>query len=145
MIEVRKNLCKYKSCTYPPKKRKKVDSLSKFQLFYLFISLETGLEKPSIRKYAHKIDHEGEDIKYEADFVVPPDFGEIGAIFVENEHHKEMYLHDVVLDGFPTGPVHVTCDSWIHSKFDNKKKRLFFTNKVSYFLIIRLVPKSLRY
>ncbi|KAL9407311.1 hypothetical protein Peur_004283 [Populus x canadensis] len=90
---------------------------------------KTGLEKPSIRKYAHKIDHEGEDIKYEADFVVPPDFGEIGAIFVENEHHKEMYLHDVVFDGFPTGPVHVTCDSWIHSKFDNKKKRLFFTNK----------------
>nr|AAZ57444.1 lipoxygenase LOX1 [Populus deltoides] len=90
---------------------------------------KTGLEKPSIRKYAHKIDHEGEDIKYEADFVVPPDFGEVGAIFVENEHHKEMYLHDVVLDGFPTGPVHVTCDSWIHPKFDNKKKRLFFTNK----------------
>ena len=103
------------------------------------ICLETGLEKASIRKYAHKIDHEGEDIKYEADFVVPPDFGEIGAIFVENEHHKEMYLHDVVLDGFPTGPVHVTCDSWIHSKFDNKKKRLFFTNKVSYFLLIRFV------
>ncbi|KAI5600269.1 hypothetical protein BDE02_01G014900 [Populus trichocarpa] len=90
---------------------------------------KTGLEKPSIRKYAHKIDHEGEDIKYEADFVVPPDFGEIGAIFVENEHHKEMYLHDVVLDGFPTGPVRVTCDSWIHPKFDNEKKRLFFTNK----------------
>ncbi|KAJ6945126.1 hypothetical protein NC651_000228 [Populus alba x Populus x berolinensis] len=90
---------------------------------------KTGLEKPSIRKYAHKIDHEGEDIKYEADFVVPPDFGEIGAIFVENEHHKEMYLHDVVLDGFPAGPVHVTCDSWIHPKFDNKKKRIFFTNK----------------
>ncbi|KAJ7009578.1 hypothetical protein NC653_000311 [Populus alba x Populus x berolinensis] len=67
---------------------------------------KTGLEKPSIRGYAHKIDHEGEDIKYEADFVVPPDFGEIGAIFVENEHHKEMYLHDVVLNGFPAGPVH---------------------------------------
>ncbi|KAJ6961335.1 hypothetical protein NC652_000294 [Populus alba x Populus x berolinensis] len=67
---------------------------------------KTGLEKPSIREYAHKIDHEGEDIKYEADFVVPPDFGEIGAIFVENEHHKEMYLHDVVLNGFPAGPVH---------------------------------------
>ncbi|KAG6791014.1 hypothetical protein POTOM_000124 [Populus tomentosa] len=90
---------------------------------------KTGLEKPSIRGYAHKIDHEGEDIKYEADFVVPPDFGEIGAIFVENEHHKEMYLHDVVLNGFPAGPVHVTCDSWIHPKFDNKKKRIFFTNK----------------
>ncbi|KAG6787645.1 hypothetical protein POTOM_003688 [Populus tomentosa] len=90
---------------------------------------KTGLEKPSIREYAHKIDHEGEDIKYEADFVVPPDFGEIGAVFVENEHHKEMYLHDVVLDGFPAGPVHVTCDSWIHPKFDNKKKRIFFTNK----------------
>ncbi|KAF9688665.1 hypothetical protein SADUNF_Sadunf01G0011800 [Salix dunnii] len=90
---------------------------------------KTGLEKASIREYAHKIEHEGEDIKYEADFVVPPDFGEVGAIFVENEHHKEMYLHDVVLDGFPSGPVHLTCDSWIHSKFDNKKKRLFFTNK----------------
>ncbi|CAK7339261.1 unnamed protein product [Dovyalis caffra] len=90
---------------------------------------KTGLEKPSIKTYAHKVDSDGDDVKYEAEFVVPPDFGEVGAIFVENEHHKEMYVHDVVLDGFPSGPVNVTCHSWIHSKFDNKKKRVFFTNK----------------
>ena len=72
-------------------------------------------------------------VKYESSFEVPVDFGEIGAVYVENEHHKEMYLQDIILDGFSNGPVHVKCDSWVHSKYDNPQKRVFFTNKVSLF------------
>ncbi|KAK9941286.1 hypothetical protein M0R45_017897 [Rubus argutus] len=48
-------------------------------------------------------------------FKVPLDFGEVGAVLIENEHHKEMYLKDIVLDGLPNGPLLLTCNSWLHS------------------------------
>ncbi|KAL5766720.1 hypothetical protein ACOSP7_017337 [Xanthoceras sorbifolium] len=91
---------------------------------------KTGLEKPTIRGFAHR----GEtlkdgDVTYEAKFQVTPEFGEVGAIIVENEHHKEMFLQDILLDGFINGPVSINCASWVHSKYDNKQKRVFFTNK----------------
>lgn len=103
--------------------------------FYINIS-ETGVDKPTIQDYARKVgaDEDG-DMKYESEFEVPSEFGEIGAILLENEHHTEMYLKDIVLDGLPNGPVNITCDSWLHSKHDNKQKRIFFTNKVSFFTI----------
>ncbi|XP_057750499.1 linoleate 13S-lipoxygenase 2-1, chloroplastic-like [Arachis stenosperma] len=89
----------------------------------------TALEKETISGYAHRTDQSAEEVKYEAELVVPPGFGEIGAIFVENEHRREMFIKDIVLDGFETGPLRFSCDSWVHSKFDNPVKRLFFTNK----------------
>ena len=75
--------------------------------------------------------HDEDDIKYECDFVVPKDFGEIGAILVENEHHQEMYLNNITLDGLQDGTLIVNCNSWIASKSDNPEKRVFFTDKVS--------------
>ncbi|OMO51224.1 Lipoxygenase [Corchorus olitorius] len=89
----------------------------------------TGLEKETIQAYAHKVEQHGEDIKYEAEFEVPKEFGEVGAVFVENEHHREMYLGDIVIDGFPNGPVNITCGSWVHSKYEDPQKRVFFANK----------------
>ncbi|MED6145672.1 hypothetical protein PIB30_027672, partial [Stylosanthes scabra] len=90
----------------------------------------TGLEKGTISSYAHRTKQTAELAEYEAEFVVPPGFGEIGAVFVENEHHRETFIKDIILDGFETGPLRVSCDSWVHSKFDNPThKRLFFTNK----------------
>ncbi|KAK0606064.1 hypothetical protein LWI29_033811 [Acer saccharum] len=91
---------------------------------------KTGLEKGTVKDFAHKMGTEKNgDLTYQAEFEVPVDFGEVGAILVENEHHKEMFLKDVVLDGFPNGPITVSCDSWVQSKQDNKPKRVFFTNK----------------
>lgn len=90
----------------------------------------TGLEKGTIKKYAHKEDTDGDEITYEADFEIPPDFGKIGAIFVENEHHKEIYLKDVVIEGLPTGPLHFACSSWVNEKDHHDSKRIFFTTKV---------------
>ncbi|KAJ4724171.1 Lipoxygenase [Melia azedarach] len=91
---------------------------------------KTGLEKPKIKGHAHKAETEKDgDVKYESELEIPSGFGEVGAVFVENEHHKEMYLKDIVLDGFPSGPVNLTCNSWLHSKHDSKQKRVFFTNK----------------
>lgn len=89
----------------------------------------TGLEKGTIKKYAHKEDTDGDEITYEADFEIPPDFGKIGAIFVENEHHKEIYLKDVVIEGLPTGPLHFACSSWVNEKDHHDSKRIFFTTK----------------
>ncbi|KAG6570374.1 Linoleate 13S-lipoxygenase 2-1, chloroplastic, partial [Cucurbita argyrosperma subsp. sororia] len=89
----------------------------------------TGLEKATIRHYAHKEDTEGDEITYEADFKIPPDFGIIGAIFVENEHHKEIYVKDIVLEGHPIGPLHFVCSSWVNEKDLPDSKRVFFTTK----------------
>ena len=69
-------------------------------------------------------------MKYECEFKVPQEFGEIGAVLVENEHQKEMFLKKISFHGYPNGPVNVTCNSWVASKFDNPQKRVFFTNKV---------------
>ncbi|XP_059429355.1 linoleate 13S-lipoxygenase 2-1, chloroplastic-like [Corylus avellana] len=89
----------------------------------------TGLEKETIKGYAHKTSQEEEEVKYESSFEVPADFGEVGAILVENEHHKEMFLKDIILTGFSNGPVHINSNSWVHSKHDNPQKRVFFANK----------------
>ncbi|XP_062015725.1 linoleate 13S-lipoxygenase 2-1, chloroplastic-like [Rosa rugosa] len=90
---------------------------------------KTGSEKEHVTGFAHRSSQKDSEIVYETDFKVPLDFGEVGAVLIENEHHKEMYLKDIVLDGLPNGPVLLTCNSWLHSKYDNPAKRVFFTNK----------------
>ncbi|XP_010673575.2 linoleate 13S-lipoxygenase 2-1, chloroplastic [Beta vulgaris subsp. vulgaris] len=90
---------------------------------------KTGSKKATIQAYAHRSKTEDGVVKYEADLVVPPEFGEVGAILVENEHHQEMHLTDILLDGLPLGSLQFSCNSWVHSKFDNPQKRVFFTNK----------------
>ncbi|EEF48846.1 linoleate 13S-lipoxygenase 2-1, chloroplastic [Ricinus communis] len=89
----------------------------------------TGSEKPTIKGYAHKKDEKGSEIIYEADLEVEGSFGQVGAILVENEHHKEMFVKDIALEGFITGTVNISCNSWVHAKNDNKRKRVFFANK----------------
>ncbi|MCD7466631.1 hypothetical protein HAX54_003478 [Datura stramonium] len=91
--------------------------------------MRTGIEKPNIKTFAHRGRDVDGDTHYEADFVIPEDFGDVGAILVENEHHKEMYVKNIVIDGFPNGKIDIACNSWVHSKFDNPDKRIFFTNK----------------
>lgn len=91
----------------------------------------SGKEKETVEAYAsyEGVDDETLLYKYSCEFEVPEAFGEIGAILVENEHHKESYIRNIVLD---EGNVTFTCESWVHSKFDNPDKRIFFSNKVSY-------------
>ncbi|OAY44750.1 linoleate 13S-lipoxygenase 2-1, chloroplastic [Manihot esculenta] len=92
---------------------------------------KTGLEKDTIKAFAHIHlgSHKPGEVKLEANFNVPSGFGEVGAILIENEHHKEVFIESIVLEGFPQGPVTVSCNSWAHSKYDNPNKRIFFTNK----------------
>lgn len=101
----------------------------------------TGLEKETLKAYAHKTVQGKDSVNYVAKFEVPNDFGGIGAVLVENEHHKEMFLETILLDGFPEGPIHFDCASWVHSKFDNPTKRIFFSNKC---YLPRDTPSGLR-
>ncbi|GKE30839.1 linoleate 13S-lipoxygenase 2-1, chloroplastic-like protein, partial [Tanacetum coccineum] len=87
----------------------------------------SGKEKDTVKAYAtyDELDKESKLYKYQCEFEVPDDFGEIGAVLVQNEHHRDAYFKNIVLDDIVT----FTCDSWIHSKFDNPDKRIFFLNK----------------
>ncbi|KAJ3679030.1 hypothetical protein LUZ60_017041 [Juncus effusus] len=92
---------------------------------------ETKKEKETISEYAHRAGQEGDEARYEGTFKISPKFGQIGAVLVENEHHKEMFVKNIVLftGDDEASTINVDCESWIHSKFDNKNKRIFFTRK----------------
>ncbi|PWA77612.1 linoleate 13S-lipoxygenase 2-1 protein [Artemisia annua] len=92
---------------------------------------KTGLTKDTIKDYAHRTGQKADDLTYLAEFEVPGDFGSIGAVLIENEHHKEMFVESVVIEGFPIGTISATCNSWVHSKYDNPDKRVFFLDKVA--------------
>ncbi|KAM0045132.1 putative linoleate 13S-lipoxygenase [Helianthus debilis subsp. tardiflorus] len=77
---------------------------------------------------------------YKCDFDVPEDFGEIGAVLVENEYSKKMFFKNIVLNNGVT----FTCESWVHSKYDNPEKRIFFTDKSYLPLETPTALKSLR-
>ncbi|KAJ9555751.1 hypothetical protein OSB04_010365 [Centaurea solstitialis] len=62
---------------------------------------------------------------YKCDFKVPNDFGDIGAVLVKNNLSKGVFFKIIVLDNNIT----FTCDSWVHSSYDNPDKRIFFTDK----------------
>ncbi|KAK4785903.1 hypothetical protein SAY86_002592 [Trapa natans] len=89
----------------------------------------SGLEKPTIEGYAHKMKKEDDEVKFECEFKVNEGFGPVGAVLVENEHTKDIFIKDIVLHGFPEGPVTIGCSSWVCSKFQDPKKRVFFINK----------------
>ncbi|KAM7523359.1 hypothetical protein LguiA_013261 [Lonicera macranthoides] len=88
----------------------------------------TGLEKETVKEEAKGL-RDGDEVKFEAKFEVPLDFGEIGAVIVRNEHFKEMYLYNISLGQLRKGTLTINCNSWVHSKDDNPEDRFFFTNK----------------
>ncbi|CAL1409500.1 unnamed protein product [Linum trigynum] len=101
----------------------------RLQLVSAQLHPETGLEKPVIESRMKRTSKKNGEVKYEVEIEVPDDFGEVGAVIVENEHGNERLLIDIVLDGFVNGPVNVVCDSWVHPKSKDSKNRVFFTTK----------------
>ncbi|PWZ52287.1 putative lipoxygenase 8, chloroplastic [Zea mays] len=115
------------------------------------LDAKTGQEKPTLRSYAHKVaDNDADVVTYEADFDLPPGFGEVGAVLVTNEHHTEMFLEDVSLypnssdsgsdsdsdsgsDDARAAPLlAIRCRSWVEPKSSDAAgdgKRVFFANK----------------
>ncbi|KAJ7961638.1 Lipoxygenase [Quillaja saponaria] len=92
--------------------------------------LDPRSARPTIKAKAHKVDEEGDDVTYKAEFKVPSSFGNVGAVYVENRHDLEIYIKDIVLLGqlFPNDKLNVTCNSWVQSN-DDDPKRVFFANK----------------
>ncbi|XP_022153751.1 linoleate 13S-lipoxygenase 2-1, chloroplastic-like [Momordica charantia] len=71
---------------------------------------------------------------HEAGFKIPSDFGEIGAVIVENHNEEEMYVKQVELSGLqPSGDpftITISCNSWVQPKtLIPDQNRVFFTNK----------------
>ncbi|KAL8262954.1 hypothetical protein R6Q59_024303 [Mikania micrantha] len=91
----------------------------------------TGLTKDTIKDYAHRTGQKGNRVTYLAEFKITEDFGSIGAVKIENEHHKEVFVESVVIEGSTIDPLNISCNSWVHSKFDDPQKRVFFVDKVS--------------
>ncbi|KAL2940969.1 Linoleate 13S-lipoxygenase 2-1 chloroplastic [Bienertia sinuspersici] len=94
------------------------------------VSSEAQSNMSTVEGYAHYLSTDKDGlVQYEAKLKIPSGFGEVGAIFVENEHHTEMHLIDILLNGLPYGSLQFNCNSWVHPKFDNPKKRVFFSTK----------------
>ncbi|KAL2322236.1 hypothetical protein Fmac_026615 [Flemingia macrophylla] len=98
------------------------------------VSEDLDPKSNSMRKTAegkvHKTATKKEEVQYEVTFELPVAFGNVGAVLVQNEDNSEVFLKNIVLDGFPDGPVHFTCNSWIQPKSVTHVKRIFFTNKL---------------
>ncbi|XP_058071083.1 linoleate 13S-lipoxygenase 2-1, chloroplastic-like [Magnolia sinica] len=90
---------------------------------------KTGSEKKPIESIKGSASKHDNELKYEAQFKMPGSFGEVGAVLVLNKHEKEMFLEDIVITGFASGPITVTCKSWVQGKNDHLGQRIFFTNK----------------
>ncbi|KAI3738366.1 hypothetical protein L2E82_28395 [Cichorium intybus] len=64
--------------------------------------------------------------QYNFSFEVPDHFGVIGAVLVENDYRNELFLEKIVLSHHN---VTFTCNSWLHSKDENRERRIFFADK----------------
>ncbi|KAI3706368.1 hypothetical protein L6452_24054 [Arctium lappa] len=66
----------------------------------------SGKEKQTIKAHASSsgLNDDSNMYEYKCEFEIPEEFGEIGAVLVQNEHHKEAYVKNIVLnDGnFPS-------------------------------------------
>ncbi|XP_042514260.1 linoleate 13S-lipoxygenase 2-1, chloroplastic-like [Macadamia integrifolia] len=91
--------------------------------------IKTRLEKDTIKGHARCVSHDEGNAKYESKLEVPATFGDVGAVLVVNKHPTELFIRTIVLNGFPTGPLHINCNSWVCPKSKNPQKRIFFTNK----------------
>lgn len=86
--------------------------------------------KSSVRGWLPKPSNLSHIVEFAANFTVPVDFGNPGAILVTNLHGKEFYLLEIVIHGFDGGPFFFPANTWIHSRKDNPESRIIFKNQV---------------
>ncbi|CAH9122721.1 unnamed protein product [Cuscuta epithymum] len=85
--------------------------------------------KAVLKDWSKKSNLKTERVNYIAEFVVDSNFGIPGAISVTNKHQQEFFLESITLEGFPCGTVHFPCNSWVQSKKNHPKSRIFFSNQ----------------
>ncbi|CAA7041871.1 unnamed protein product [Microthlaspi erraticum] len=84
-------------------------SLLLIELISANIDRRTHMEKDPVEEYAKCVRSLGLDEKYECEFDMPGDFGTVGAIRVQNQHHSEMFIKEMELE-LPSGAsVTFTC------------------------------------
>ncbi|VFQ61721.1 unnamed protein product [Cuscuta campestris] len=86
-------------------------------------------EPAVLKDWGDKAGAKAEIVSYSAEFEVDSNFGLPGAITILNKHHQEFFLDSITVEGFSRGPVHFPCSSWIQSRKDLPKKRVFFSNQ----------------
>ncbi|CAL5016738.1 unnamed protein product [Urochloa decumbens] len=92
-----------------------------------------GVPKRSRRSaltgWYEKKDVKSERVVYTAEFTVDGSFGDPGAVTVLNRHQREFFVESIVVEGFPSGPAHFTCNSWVQPTRVDRNPRVFFTNR----------------
>ncbi|XP_056858478.1 lipoxygenase 2, chloroplastic-like [Raphanus sativus] len=88
----------------------------------------TIMEKDPVEDYVQRVWFESRNEKYKCVFDMPEDFGTVGAIRVQNQHRREMFIKEMELE-LPSGSVTFTCNSWVTPKSVDPTKRIFFSNK----------------
>ncbi|XP_075489809.1 LOW QUALITY PROTEIN: linoleate 13S-lipoxygenase 3-1, chloroplastic-like [Primulina tabacum] len=83
----------------------------------------------ALKDWSKKSNLKTERVNYIAEFVVDSNFGTPGAILVSNKHQQEFFLESITVEGFPRGPLHFPCDSWVQSNKHHPGKRVFFSNQ----------------
>ncbi|CAN6275812.1 unnamed protein product [Urochloa humidicola] len=85
-------------------------------------------KRSALAGWFEKKDVKAERVVYTAEFAVDASFGDPGAVTVLNRHQREFFLESVVVEGFPSGPAHFTCNSWVQPTRVDRNPRVFFTN-----------------
>ncbi|EPS68671.1 lipoxygenase, partial [Genlisea aurea] len=83
----------------------------------------------ALRDWSKKSTLKTERVNYTAEFLVDSNFGIPGAITVVNKHQQEFFLESITVEGFPSGPLHFPCNSWVQTNRDYPGKRIFFSNQ----------------
>ncbi|CAI9264659.1 unnamed protein product [Lactuca saligna] len=97
---------------------------SSVKLEFVFQELDSQ-GKPKKKTVKAPYDHLGGQYTFE--FNVDDDFGEIGAVLVENDYRNKIYIQKIEVD--KPKKVTFTCNSWVHSSYDNDQRRIFFADK----------------
>ncbi|KAF2301936.1 hypothetical protein GH714_030556 [Hevea brasiliensis] len=92
--------------------------------------IDTGKNvKSSVRGWLPKPSNHVHIVEHAADFTLPCDFGNPGAVLITNLHGKKFYLVEIVIHGLGGGSFFFSANAWIHSQKDNPESRIIFRNQ----------------
>ncbi|GJM97973.1 hypothetical protein PR202_ga14943 [Eleusine coracana subsp. coracana] len=118
----------------PPEKLKTTVVLKARVTDYdLSFFVETGEEKTTGQIEAKYVSNKDDFYTFEASIKVSGSFGTVGAVRLDNDHEREMFIKDVTVfpDGDESDAVSFHCESWVidNEKNFNDDRRVFFPLK----------------
>lgn len=103
-----------------------------FLLSYIEVTMEPKLSKEATLDCENGLKGGTEQVTHKVDFMVDSNFGVPGAIIVSNKYQKEFFLESITIEGV----VHFSCNSWVQPEKFNAGKRVFFSNKVKFKILL---------